>query len=432
MVTVSKKVTQTLSGPERNYFFVFLPIVFSQNIFQRLYSPKSSGDLCTLFSDRNLINRRNVRSDVQQGYTQCKEFFLLEFESRVVAAAFQILGMSALEDLPSLHPLPQSVQGNAQSILGKLYLHKVSKAILDTFCADSKSAEIINSVLDEEEMEQINAAQMISPDGRFMCRFPGCPATFKHDGKRRRDHEQQHDPPPIIPDVVVSDSDSEKQVPKPSKRDDAYNYNCCLLSYGLLFTEFIDAVAEGDGERNLRCWKMFILHFKNDSGSTKYAVEALYYSLQVNSLLTPRQAYRLKWNRSVRGKASNVPLDLDLEHDNKELKEEVRELKRNVTEKAVSRLCKTLFIKRRMVGSYDDCIKKMKQSGKHTVRSDSKDFSTVLNKLVAEGVFQFKEGRSYNCFPGITNGPLDGLDIHTVYKWINEHKKYIALDKRAR
>lgn len=165
MVTVSKKVTQTLSGPERNYFFVFLPIVFSQNIFQRLYSPKSSGDLCTLFSDRNLINRRNVRSDVQQGYTQCKEFFLLEFESRVVAAAFQILGMLALEDLPSLHPLPQSVQGNAQSILGKLYLHKVSKAILDTFCADSKSAEIINSVLDEEEMEQVNAAQMISPDG---------------------------------------------------------------------------------------------------------------------------------------------------------------------------------------------------------------------------------------------------------------------------
>ncbi len=199
-----------------------------------------------------------------------------------------------------------------------------------------------------------------------------------------------------------------------------------------MFTEFLDAVAEGDGDRNLRCWKMFILHFKKDTGSNKYAIEALYYSLQVNSLLTPRQAYRLQWNRSVKGKASNVPLDLDLEHDNKQLKEEVRQLKRNVTEKAVERLCKTLWVKRRMVGNYDDCIKMVKKSGKHTVRSDSKDFVTVLNKLVDEGIFEFKEGRSYNSFPQITSGPLDGLDVHAVYKWINEHKKYIALDKRAR
>ena len=97
---------------------------------------------------------------------------------------------------------------------------------------------------------------------------------------------------------------------------------------------------------------MFLPPFKNDSGSTKYAVEALYYSLQVNSLLSPRQAYRLKWNRSVNlGKGSNVPLDLDLEHDNKALKEEVKELHGNVTVKAINRLCKTQFVKRGMLGN---------------------------------------------------------------------------------
>ncbi|KAJ7390854.1 hypothetical protein OS493_021742 [Desmophyllum pertusum] len=272
-----------------------------------------------------------------------------EFETRVVAAALQILGMSSLDDIPRLHKIPKSAQEGSQNITGKLYLHTVSKAILDTFiCADSKALDIISSVLDEEEIEQIHATQMMSPDGRFMCRSPGCPATYKHDGKRRRQHEQQHDPPPVIADIILSDSNSERSVPDSSKKDDVYNYNCCLLSYGLLFTEFLDAVAEGDGDRNLRCWKMFLLHFKNDTGSTKYAVEALYYSLQVNSLLTPRQAYRLKWNRSVKGKASNVPLDLDLEHDNKALKEEVKELHRNVTVKAVNRLCKTQFVKRGM------------------------------------------------------------------------------------
>lgn len=118
--------------------------------------------------------------------------------------------------------------------------------------------------------------------------IPGLSSYIKHDGKRRRDHEQLHNPPPVIPDVVVSDSDTGNQLPVPSKRDDAYNYNCCLLSFGLLFTEFLDAIAEGNGDRNLRCWKMFILHFKKDTGSNKYAIEALYYSRQVNSLLTPR------------------------------------------------------------------------------------------------------------------------------------------------
>ena len=388
-----------------------------------------------MFSDRNLINRRNVKGDVHQAYTQCKEFFLLEFGTRVVAAALQVLGMSSLDDTPVKMKIPQLAQeGNDQSVLGMLYLHKVSKAILDTFvCGNSKTSDIINSILDEEEIQQLYASQLLTPDGRFMCRSPGCPATFKHDGKRRRNHEQQHDPPPTTADVIFSDSTSESTVTSTSpKRDDTYNYNCCLLSYGLSFVEFLDAVAEGDGDRNLRCWKMFMLHFKNDTGSTKYALEALYYSLQVNSLLTPRQAYRLQWNRSVKGKGSNVPLDLDLEHDNKELKEEVRELKRNITVKAITRLCKTQFVKRTMVTNYDDCLKRMRRSGKHTVRSDSKDFSTVLSKLVDEGAFEFKDSRLLNCFPGMSGDPLDGLDIHSLYKWINDHKKYIALDKRAR
>ena len=387
-----------------------------------------------MYSDRNLINRRNVREDVHQAYTQCKEFFILEFEARVVAAAFQILGMSSLDDIPGLCPLPQpNKEGKIPDVLGKLYLHKVAKAILDTFiCADAHATDIINSVLNEEEINQIHAAKMIAPDGRFMCRAPDCPATFKHDGKRRRNHEQQHDPPPVIPEPTSHNLDSEKTSPTSSKRDDAYNYNCCLLNYGLLFTEFLDAVAEGDGDRNFRCWQMFLLHFKNESGSTKYALEALYYSLQVNCLLTPCQAYRLKWNRSVRGSSSNVPLDLDLEHDNNSLKEEVKKLKRNVTERAVARLCKTQLLKRRMVGNYDNCIRKIKKSGKHTIRSDSKDFTSVVTKLVAEGVFEFAEGRSYHCFPGIASSPLDGPNMHSVYKWINEHKQYIALDKKAR
>ena len=59
---------------------------------------------------------------------------------------------------------------------------------------------------------------------------------------------------------------------------------------------------EGDGERIIRCIKMFLLYFKDGSGSTKYSLEALYHVFQVFALLSPREAERLIWNRAVNNK----------------------------------------------------------------------------------------------------------------------------------
>ena len=105
-------------------------------------------------------------------------------------------------------------------------------------------------------------------------------------------------------------------------------------------------------------------------------------------------------------------------------------LSNGFTVKAVTRLCKTQFVKRKTIANYDDCIKRMKRSGKHTIRSDSKDFATVLNKLVVEGAFEFKEGRSLNCFPAMSGDPLNGLDIHSLYNGLVITRS--TFDKKAR
>ena len=139
-----------------------------------------------MYSDRNLINRKNVKADVHEAYTQCKDFFMLEFEARVLAAALKILGMSSIDSTPVTFKIPQCIEGRSDySIPGRMYMFKVAKAILDTIvCSDSKASEIINAALNEEEIQRINAQQQLTPDGRYKCRFPGCPSTFKHDGKR--------------------------------------------------------------------------------------------------------------------------------------------------------------------------------------------------------------------------------------------------------
>lgn len=113
-----------------------------------------------MYSDKNLINRRNVKADVHQAYTQCKEFFILEFETRVVAA-FQVLGMSSLNGTPVNIKIPQSAQENKrQSVFRMLYSHKVSQGVLDTFiCGNSQTSSLISSILDEDKIQHIQSSR---------------------------------------------------------------------------------------------------------------------------------------------------------------------------------------------------------------------------------------------------------------------------------
>lgn len=83
-------------------------------------------------------------------------------------------------------------------------------------------------------------------------------------------------------------------------------------------------MAEGDGTRIIRCWKFLLIQFWQESSQSKYALEALYLLSQINALRTPCEAHELKWIRSVNNHGAagcNVPLDLDLEHDNNYIKE---------------------------------------------------------------------------------------------------------------
>ena len=94
-----------------------------------------------------------------------------------------------------------------------------------------------------------------------------------------------------------------------------------FLSMACYFSTFV--VSEGDGQRIIRCWKFFLLFLKGDGQrSCKYALEGLNIMCQIYALLSPRDAHRLIWNRSVKAKSEmggNIPLDLALEHFNRVL-----------------------------------------------------------------------------------------------------------------
>ena len=57
-------------------------------------------------------------------------------------------------------------------------------------------------------------------------------------------HELSHDPPVVIEEVTTTTSSTTTDQASKSS-DDVFNYNAALLSEGLFFMNFLDAVSEG-------------------------------------------------------------------------------------------------------------------------------------------------------------------------------------------
>lgn len=94
--------------------------------------------MCTLYADRTTINHRNVTADPAKAYRADRDFFLVVVQSRVIAAAMEILGMESKSSQPSKCPVPPDL-GNMSKHTKLRYLHKVAAMVVDSFVFDQCS-----------------------------------------------------------------------------------------------------------------------------------------------------------------------------------------------------------------------------------------------------------------------------------------------------
>ncbi|XP_022791377.1 uncharacterized protein LOC111330730 [Stylophora pistillata] len=205
--------------------------------YNRFYSGKSDDDHCTLFSDRSLINRRNVNGEPKLAYRADRDFLEVEVKTRVIAAA-----MSTLDFKDKTDTAKSSLPSNLQLMM-KSERHKalvdISAKVVDEFIFDQgKASVMVDAVLLEQEKENL-LQQGLNEDGRFPCRFEGCSKSFAFNGKSRRNHELSHNPPVVIEEQnTFSPSKPKPEDPSLPNLDDIFNYNCALLADGYLFLIF--------------------------------------------------------------------------------------------------------------------------------------------------------------------------------------------------
>ncbi len=191
---------------------------------------------------------------------------------------------------------------------------------------------------------------------------------------------------------------------------------------GSFYLVFSDAIREGDGLRILRYWKYLIPLFKS-SNRKKYSIEVLNMLNQYEYMLTPRLSQELLWSRFVNTHSipgRNIPCDLFQEHLNRVCKEAVRGLRANKTEKAITKIGKTLGTVVPVLDNYDTENGVTHVSGAHKVPSSGKDVNMIIEHLLKKKIFSINQGRCHSCF-STPRDVLHVLDKDTLMKWIIDH-----------
>ena len=130
----------------------------------------------------------------------------------------------------------QSLFSSKIRVEGRKTSSRASAIYTVTLARSSVVNNIVDSVLTQQEKDDLLQQQELTPEGGFPCSFPGCDKSFKYNGKSRRSHELSHEPPVQLEEEPPTLATSKPvSPPKETKeRDDAFNYNCSLFTDSFL------------------------------------------------------------------------------------------------------------------------------------------------------------------------------------------------------
>ena len=207
---------------------------------------------------------------------------------------------------------------------------------------------------------------------------------------------------------------------QPHADDEVCSYAKELLMLGLLWLNFYDSVKEGDGDRIVRMWKLNLLIFKS-AKRKNYSIEALNLILQVDHILSPREAAQVKWSRTVNTTScpgNNMPMGLHLEHLNRRLKTALRNMGSNISTNSVTSAAKSIHVVNHVCNVFEKSTGHMPDSGLHSSPSFERDYNLVLKVLKENEVFTFKTTkRLHNAFKSHQN-IFYQLNYKGLLQWI--------------
>ena len=235
----------------------------------------------------------------------------------------------------------------------------------------------------------------------------------------------------VVDLVVVCPTDS---LQTSQNNDDVSSYMSNVLGMGLFAWDMEDAIREGDGERMIRLWKFLLLLFKQ-AGKTKYSLEAMHLLFDVTVALSKKRSHELTWNRTCNthgGIGCNKPLDLHLEHMNRNFKDDISKFAPHLTESSVQKTAHASPVVAECVAQLDKLIHIKRDSGYHAEPLHDQDRKAIFQQLVAAKACHYVPGRAYTHFQGISSHLYRKIREDTAWEhftdWIDRTVKKFTME----
>jgi hypothetical protein len=385
-----------------------------QVIWKRLYKATSESDHGTLYQLRNLLQRRNVGKKPKKGFNAHHDFFNVVLTSHILAAAMEMFGMDNLEDEPceglvplGIDTMPKEEREEVLQYLVGLIVDSyidINHCLSDGDCGPNNSKSDVNGEVSENDYEDDNSVEV---------------SDSEED--ESEDDETSKDA------MEVSKTKEQDKLKRTKDKDYVKVYAEEMLTLGMIYSEYSDAIKEGDGLRVMRCWKFLLIIFKA-AQRKNYACEAFNFLAQEKFILSPRLSQQLIWSRFVNthgGMGRNIPADLRMEHLNRILKDGVKGLGANKTDRAIARLGKCIDSIDQVLNNFDEHHSVRSTSDYHTTASLEKDIGIIVEEL-SKNVhpFTYSKGRSHKKIK-VTKYLMKTLDDTAFQSWMDEKWKML-------
>lgn len=192
------------------------------------------------------------------------------------------------------------------------------------------------------------------------------------------------------------------------QQDDLYNYVNNYLQWYFVIMQLQDAIHEGDITRTNVVLKTMTPFFYSHSVLSKYFTECIDYILKTEIILPPSLSLQVRAGSFVNihgGMGKTKATDMHKENEVKLLKDLIRGLGANKTEKSIIAMSKAAPVISSIANNFDTMLSMKKITTKHKKRSSTEDIQAIIQILQKNSPWHVTH-RNLSAFNGIDKSPF--------------------------
>ena len=227
---------------------------------------------------------------------------------------------------------------------------------------------------------------------------------------------------------------STPQTANQNDQDQVFQHTKELLKMLLLKRLMDKSISLGDGTTLALVIKSMLPYFK-ELGCTKYSVATFEFIAQQQIFLSEKMATAVRQERFVnnRGRSyTNIPVDLDVEHANKDFKENFRLSLGEPSQKVLDRLSKSQDRVKEVLDSFTESFSLQQVEARRTVNQANylNDVKKIVDHLKNANVFTMIPNRALHSkqLNIAARDVLATMDLYKLRFWLS-HRLSVMMDQ---